>query len=60
VQTRQHAIGALGGPIEVVRVALDVTDEASVDALFAQVPDVNGARRPRPPCHASGSSRAQC
>jgi NAD(P)-dependent dehydrogenase (short-subunit alcohol dehydrogenase family) len=36
------AISALGGRSEVLKVTLDVTDEASVDALFAQVPDVNG------------------
>jgi NAD(P)-dependent dehydrogenase (short-subunit alcohol dehydrogenase family) len=42
------AIAGLGLRTEVINATLDVTDEASVDALFAQVPDVNGALHPLP------------
>jgi NAD(P)-dependent dehydrogenase (short-subunit alcohol dehydrogenase family) len=45
----EQAIAKLGGQTEVLKATVDVTDAASVDALFAQVPDVNGAPQPLSP-----------
>jgi NAD(P)-dependent dehydrogenase (short-subunit alcohol dehydrogenase family) len=47
-----EAIAALSGQTEVLKVELNVTNEESVDALFKQVPDVNGALRACLPRHA--------
>jgi FlaA1/EpsC-like NDP-sugar epimerase len=42
----EEEIKRLGGTTEVTKVHVDVTDPASVERLFAQVPDVNGATMP--------------